>query len=59
MEWLSAKYPDTFDKYYRPRLEHLHEQQQQGNRFYNKTLPMLCQTCQIPMIFTELSIIHI
>jgi phenol hydroxylase P3 protein len=26
---------------------------QAGNRFYNKTLPMLCQTCQIPMIFTE------
>jgi phenol hydroxylase P3 protein len=26
---------------------------QEGNRFYNKTLPMLCQTCQIPMIFTE------
>jgi phenol hydroxylase P3 protein len=24
-----------------------------GQRFYNKTLPMLCQTCQIPMLFTE------
>jgi phenol hydroxylase P3 protein len=23
MAWLSAKYPDTFDKYYRPRWEHI------------------------------------
>ena len=53
MQWLSEKYPDTFDKYYRPGLEHLRTQQEQGNRFYNKTLPMLCTTCQIPMVFTE------
>lgn len=53
MEWLSAKYPDTFDKHYRPRLEHWREQDAAGNRFYNKTLPMLCNTCQIPMLFTE------
>ena len=50
---MGEKYPDTFDKYYRPRLEHLREQQKAGNRFYNKTLPMLCTTCQIPMVFTE------
>ncbi|AYH43766.1 aromatic/alkene/methane monooxygenase hydroxylase/oxygenase subunit alpha [Azoarcus sp. DN11] len=53
MDWLSQKYPDSFDKYYRPRLEYWREQAAQGNRFYNKTLPMLCQTCQIPMLFTE------
>ena len=53
MQWLSQKYPDTFDKYYRPRFEFWREQQEKGNRFYNKTLPMLCQTCQIPMLFTE------
>lgn len=53
MQWLSQKYPDTFDKYYRPRFEFWREQQEKGNRFYNKTLPMLCQTCQIPMAFTE------
>ena len=53
MDWLSAKYPNSFDKYYRPRLEHWREEAKKGNRFYNKTLPMLCQTCQIPMIFTE------
>ncbi|OWW20257.1 aromatic/alkene/methane monooxygenase hydroxylase/oxygenase subunit alpha [Noviherbaspirillum denitrificans] len=53
MDWLSAKYPNTFDKYYRPRFEHWAEQAKQGKRFYNKTLPMLCQCCQIPMLFTE------
>jgi len=53
MEWLSAKYPDTFDKYYRPVWEHYAKEQAEGRRFYNKTLPMLCQTCQIPMFFTE------
>ncbi|KUE85146.1 phenol 2-monooxygenase [Cupriavidus necator] len=53
MAWLSAKYPDTFDQHYRPRLEYLGEQAKVGNRFYMKTLPMLCQTCQIPMLFTE------
>ena len=53
MDWLSEKYPSTFDKYYRPRFEYWAEQHAAGNRFYNNTLPMLCQTCQIPMLFTE------
>ncbi|MCK6545696.1 aromatic/alkene/methane monooxygenase hydroxylase/oxygenase subunit alpha [Myxococcota bacterium] len=53
LDWLSAKYPNSFDKYYRPRLEFWREQHKAGNRFYNATLPMLCQTCQIPMLFTE------
>jgi phenol hydroxylase P3 protein len=55
MDWLSEKYPDTFDKYYRPRLEHWREMEHQGKRFYNASLPMLCQTCQIPMAFTEMN----
>lgn len=53
MAWLSEKYPDTFDKYYRPRYEHWRSLQEKGERWYNNTLPMLCQTCQIPMAFTE------
>jgi phenol hydroxylase P3 protein len=53
MEWLAQKYPSTFSRYYRPRLEHWRKRQAEGHRFYNKTLPMLCQVCQIPMIFTE------
>jgi phenol hydroxylase P3 protein len=50
---MSEKYPETFDKYYRPRFEHWRKEQAEGRRFYNQTLPMLCQTCQIPMGFTE------
>lgn len=53
MDWLSEKYPDTFDKYYRPRYEQWREMEQRGERYYSKTLPMLCQTCQIPMAYTE------
>jgi len=53
MDWLSAKYPNTFDKYYRPRFTYWREQAEKGNRFYSNTLPMLCQVCQIPHIFTE------
>jgi phenol hydroxylase P3 protein len=53
MDWLASKYPNTFDKYYRPRYEYWAEQAKAGKRFYNATLPMLCQTCQIPMFFTE------
>mgnify|MGYP003577153792 FL=1 len=55
MDWLSAKYPNTFDKYYRPRLEWLREGEEAGERWANNGLPMLCQTCQIPMAFTEMS----
>jgi len=53
MEWLSAKYPETFDKYYRPLWQHYAKEQAEGKRFYNGTLPMLCQVCQVPMFFTE------
>jgi phenol/toluene 2-monooxygenase (NADH) P3/A3 len=53
MKWLSKKYPDSFDKFYRPRLEHYGQRAEQGNRFYNKHLPMLCNVCQMPMMFTE------
>jgi len=53
MAWLSEKYPVTFDKYYRPRFEYYREQQNQGKRFYSTTLPMLCQTCQVPLFFSE------
>ena len=53
MDWQSEKYPNTFDKYYRPRFEHWAEREKAGERFYNQTLPMLCQVCQIPMFFTE------
>ena len=53
LDWLSAKYPETFDKYYRPRLEMWRGMAEDGKRFYNNALPQLCTTCQIPMGFTE------
>jgi phenol hydroxylase P3 protein len=53
MRWLAEKYPDTFERYYRPRYDHWIAQEKAGNRFYNQALPMLCQVCQIPMAFTE------
>ena len=51
--WLAEKYPETFDKYYRPRLDHWAAEAAKGKRFYNNALPQLCTTCQIPMGFTE------
>ena len=53
LDWLSAKYPNTFDRYYRPRLLYLREQEKAGKRFYGAMLPQLCQTCQIPMVYTD------
>ena len=52
MEWLSRKYPDTFDKYYRPRWDYFRKLKEAGTPFIGH-LPKLCQTCQIPTIFTE------
>ena len=53
LDWLSASYPDTFDRYYRPLWEKARAMEEAGNRFYNMGLPQLCQICQIPMAFTE------
>jgi len=53
MDWLSEKYPNTFDKYYRPRFEMWRQMEKDGQRFYNNALPQLCTTCQIPMGYTE------
>jgi phenol hydroxylase P3 protein len=53
LDWLSEKYPGTFDKYYRPRWERWIQEAKEGKHFYNKGLPQLCQVCQIPVIFTE------
>jgi phenol hydroxylase P3 protein len=50
---MSEKYPGTFDAYYRPRFEHWASLEAEGKRYYNNTLPLLCQVCQIPMLFTE------
>ncbi|HEY0252357.1 MAG TPA: aromatic/alkene/methane monooxygenase hydroxylase/oxygenase subunit alpha [Kofleriaceae bacterium] len=51
--WLAAKYPESFDKLYRPRFDMWEQMQKDDKRFYNNALPQLCNVCQIPMIFTE------
>lgn len=53
MSWLSKKYPDTFDRYYRPRWEHIKKMEAAGTPFNNFGLGKLCQTCQLPCVFTE------
>ncbi|MDR2188622.1 MAG: YHS domain-containing protein [Azonexus sp.] len=53
MAWLSKKYPDTFDKYYRPRWEHIKKLKEAGTPFVNTGLAKLCQVCQIPTPYTE------
>jgi len=53
MAWLSKKYPTTFDKYYRPRWEHIKKLKAAGTPFANFGLAKLCQTCQLPIVFTE------
>ena len=39
--------------YYRPLWDRAKSMADGGNRFFFRGLPMLCQTCQIPMGFTE------
>jgi len=53
MDWLSASYPGTFDRHFRPLWDRAQRLADSGHRFFNRGLPMLCQTCQIPMTFTE------
>ena len=54
MDWLSEKYPDTFDKYYRPRWEYIKQREAEtGEPHLNMGLPKLCQTCQLPTWSTE------
>lgn len=53
MDWLSSKYPDSFDRYYRPRWERIKQLVDKGTPFLNTGLAKLCQTCQLPTVFTE------
>jgi phenol hydroxylase P3 protein len=51
MEWLSEKYPDTFDRYYRPLWEWAQERYEAGQRLTLPGAPEVCQICQIPMSY--------
>ncbi|MCQ4079129.1 YHS domain-containing protein [Streptomyces sp. RB6PN25] len=51
--WLAEQYPDTFNTFYKPRWDKAQAIIDGGGRFFFQGLPQLCQTCQIPMVFTE------
>ena len=53
LNWFSAQYPDTFDRYFRGNWEKAARIAAGGGRFFFRGLPQLCQVCQIPMLFTE------
>lgn len=53
LDWLDRKYPDSFDRWYRPRLTYYAQREAAGHAHRNPALPMQCQVCQQPMIFTE------
>jgi phenol hydroxylase P3 protein len=55
MEWLSQQYPDTFDRYYRPVWNKHRRIEEAGGRVFFQGLPQLCQVCQVPMAFSEVS----
>ncbi len=53
LAWLDRKYPQSFDRWYRPRLDFYAQREATGKRFRNPALPMQCQVCQQPLLFTE------
>ncbi|MGN6606085.1 MAG: YHS domain-containing protein [Jatrophihabitans sp.] len=53
LDWMSAQYPETFDKFFRSNWEKAARMAEDGKRFFFQGLPQLCQTCQVPMLFTE------
>lgn len=53
--WMREKYPETYDELYAPRYAHWAAAQAEGKRYYNNGLPLLCQVCQVPTFFTEVS----
>jgi phenol hydroxylase P3 protein len=53
LDWLSSKYPETFDRHYRPRWDYFKKLADAGTQFRNVGLAKLCQCCQMPCVFTE------
>lgn len=49
LDWLSKKYPSTFDAMFRPHMMGLAHQIAQGQRPQEKAAPVLCGTCQLPV----------
>ena len=55
LDWLSHQYPGTFDILYRPHLQGLAHQVAHGQRPQGEAAPVLCGTCQLPVIGTSRS----
>jgi phenol hydroxylase P3 protein len=53
LHWLSAQYPETFDKHFRPKWEKAARLADGGGRFFFQGLPQDCQVCQMTMLFSE------
>jgi len=53
LDWLDGQYPESFDRWYRPRFAHYAQLEAAGQRFHNHAVPMQCQVCQQPMMFNE------
>jgi phenol hydroxylase P3 protein len=53
LDWLAAQYPETFERHFRSNWDKAQRIRDNGGRFFFQGLPQLCQTCQIPMLFTE------
>jgi len=49
LNWLSEKYPGTFDALFRPHMMGLGHQVAHGHRPQETTAPVLCGTCQLPV----------
>lgn len=49
LDWLSEKYPGTFDALFRPHMMGLAHQVAHGQRPQETTAPVLCGTCQLPV----------
>lgn len=49
LDWLSEKYPGTFDAMFRPHMMGLAHQIAQGQRPQENSAPVLCGTCQLPV----------
>ena len=50
LDWLSHQYPGTFDILYRPHLQGLAHQVAHGQRPQGEAVPVLCGTCQLPVV---------
>ncbi len=49
LQWLSSKYPGSFDAMFKPHLQGLAHQISHGQAPVDDSSPVLCGTCQLPL----------